>query len=73
MEKTLQLTFRNEEGRLFNLQLASPREDLTEADIAAVMDELIAKDIFQSSGGSLTEKVRARLVSREIEDIADFA
>lgn len=72
MEQFLQLVFRNQEGTLFTLQLGFPRENLTEADVTLVMDQVIAKNIFQSTGGALVEKVRARLTSREIQDIATF-
>ena len=46
MEKTLQLVFRNEEGGLFTLNIPDPREDLTEEDVTAVMDLVLAKGIF---------------------------
>lgn len=72
MEQFLQLVFRNEEGTLFTLQLGFPRESLTEAEVTLVMDQVIAKNVFQSTGGALVEKVRARLTSREIQDIATF-
>jgi uncharacterized protein YggL (DUF469 family) len=72
VEQFLQLVFRNEEGTLFTLQLVFPRENLTEAAVTLVMDQVIAKNIFQSTGGALVEKVRARLTSREIQDIATF-
>lgn len=72
MEQTLQLVFRNVEGSLFTIALANPREDLSQAEVAAAMDVVIARDIFQSNGGPLVSKVRARLVSREVVDIAVF-
>ncbi|MDK2785043.1 MAG: hypothetical protein PWR11_909, partial [Bacillota bacterium] len=51
MEKTLSLVFRNAAGRTTTLSLAAPREDLTDAEVAQVMQTIIAKNIFAGSGG----------------------
>ncbi|NLZ93893.1 MAG: DUF2922 domain-containing protein [Firmicutes bacterium] len=72
MESTLQLVFRNEDGRLFTLSVPEPKEDLTEADVTGVMDLILAKNIFQTTGGALVSKVRARIVSRDSMDVAAF-
>lgn len=72
MEKTLQLIFRNEEGSLYTLSLGFPREDLTEQQVSAAMDLVINSDIFDSTGGKLVSKVRARLVERGVQEIAAF-
>lgn len=73
MEKVLQLVFRNAEDSLFTLNLFYPREDLTEQEVDAVMDLILAKNIFLSTGGALVKKVRARLVARDVVDIATYA
>lgn len=72
MESTLQLVFRNEDGRLFTLSVPEPKADLTESAVTTVMDLILAKDIFQTTGGALLAKVRARIVSRDSMDIASF-
>lgn len=72
METTLQLVFRNEEGGLFTINLAFPKANLNEAEVTGVMDDIIAKNIFESTGGSLDSKVRARLVSREVQELIVF-
>ncbi|MDW7650333.1 MAG: DUF2922 domain-containing protein [Bacillota bacterium] len=72
METTLQLVFRNATGGLFTINLANPRDNLTELEVSGVMDQVLAKNIFQSTGGLLTGKVRARLVSREVVDFASY-
>jgi len=72
LEKSLQLIFRNAEGALFTISLSFPREDLTVTEVTAVMDNLLGKNVFESTGGTLIEKVRARLVSREVVDIVSF-
>ena len=72
MEKTLQLVFRNEEGGLFTLNIPDPREDLTEEDVTAVMDLVLAKGVFSGTGGGLVSKVRARIATRETVDFVSF-
>jgi hypothetical protein len=72
VEQTLQLVFRNEAGSTFNLSLAGPRTNLTAAAVAAAMDLVIARNIFQSTGGALTGKVRAGIIAREVTEIASF-
>jgi hypothetical protein len=69
MTKTLQLVFRNEEGRTVTLSLNDPIEPIDSGEVEGVMDTIIAKDVFTSSGGSLVEKVTARLVAREVTEI----
>ncbi|MCR3922749.1 MAG: DUF2922 domain-containing protein [Firmicutes bacterium] len=72
METVLQLVFRNEDGRLFTLNVQNPKDDLTEATVTPVMDLILAKNLFQSTGGALVQKVSARLVSRDTVDVAAF-
>jgi hypothetical protein len=70
--QTLQLQFRNEEGALFTLSLGFPRQDLEAAEVTTVMDAIINGDIFHTSGGAITDKVSARLVLREVEEIISY-
>jgi hypothetical protein len=70
--QTLQMLFRNEEGALFTMSLGFPRQDLEAAELTTVMDAIIDGDIFHTSGGAVTEKVSARLVLREVEEIISF-
>ena len=72
VEQTLQLVFRNEAGSTFSIALANPRANLTSVAVAAVMDLVIARNIFQSSGGALTGKERASQIAREVVEIASF-
>ncbi|MEN3203586.1 MAG: DUF2922 domain-containing protein [Atribacterota bacterium] len=62
MSKILVMTFRNEEGQAFRVRLRYPREDLTSEDVANVMDLILARNIFATSGGDLVEKVGAQVV-----------
>ncbi len=72
MEQTLRLIFRNAEGRNVTLSVSNPQDPLNSTDVNAAMDLIISADIFQTSGGSITEKVRAEVVSREVNTILEF-
>lgn len=62
MSKILVMTFQNEEGQTFRVRLRYPREDLTSEDVANVMDLILARNIFATSGGDLVAKVGAQVV-----------
>lgn len=72
MEKTLRLIFRNAEGRQVTISVRDPLDDLNSADVNAAMDLIINSDIFQTTGGSIVEKVRAEIVAREVTTILEF-
>ena len=64
--KTLELRFENEEGRNVTISLDSPIEPVDPAAINAAMDEIIAQNAFDSSGGELVAKIGARVVERNV-------
>lgn len=53
------MTFKNEAGQNVNIRLNYPRENLTPEAVSAVMDTIIAKNVFATTGGDLVEKVGA--------------
>jgi len=55
-KKVLRMTFNNALGSAVSITLQDPKADLTAAQIEAVMDQIIAKDIFLTSGGALVSK-----------------
>ncbi|MBW7651021.1 DUF2922 domain-containing protein [Anoxybacillus sp. ST4] len=64
--KTLELQFVNEEGKTVRLTIDEPREHVTQAEIANVMDVIIAANVFPSSGGDLIAKKGARLIDTTV-------
>lgn len=72
MEQTLRLIFRNAEGRNVTISVNNPKSPLNSAEVNDAMDLVVNADIFQTSGGSITEKVRAEVVSRGVETILEF-
>lgn len=68
-QQKLVFSFKNQEGRTVSFSLDNPRADLTGAEVETVMDLILAKNIFQSSGGLLVSKHDARLVDTTITDL----
>lgn len=65
MSKTLELVFRTAVGKETNISVPDPKDDLTLVQAQAVMQDVIDKNIFSVKGSALTEKVEARIRSRE--------
>lgn len=70
-QKILRLTFENAGGRTTSITLPEPREALTSAEIEAVMDLVIAKNIFTTTGGDLTAKRDIKIIDTTTDDLFD--
>lgn len=69
VEKTLLMTFINEEGAKSSISLSGIKDDLSQTDVAAAMDVVIAKNIFQSKGGNLKSKSAAQITERNVTEL----
>lgn len=65
MTKTLEMVFRTSAGTETIISLPDPKDDLTLAQVQAVMQDIITRNIFTVKNSALTEKVEARIRSRE--------
>jgi hypothetical protein len=65
MTKTLEMVFRTSAGNEASISVAEPQDDLTLAQALAVMQDIVAKDIFVVKGAALAEPVEARILSRD--------
>lgn len=72
MEQTLRLIFRNAEGRQVTISVSDPVDPLDSMEVNDVMDLIINSNIFNTSGGSITQKVRAEVVARDVTTILEF-
>ncbi len=72
MSETLRMVFRNAEDRLSAISIPDPDAELTAPQVQAVMDSIIAKNIFTTTGGDLVSKVRAEVVARTVDVIQEF-
>lgn len=70
--KTLQLNFRNQEGRPVTISVSNPVEPVDAQAVEDAMEVITQKNIFLTTGGEITGKVSARLVSREVTDVVVF-
>lgn len=72
MSDILRMVFRNASDRLTAISIPDPAPDLTAMEVESVMDSVLAKNVFMTSGGELTSKVKAEIVSRTVDVVAEF-
>jgi hypothetical protein len=70
IQKTLEMDFATELNRTHRIRIYDVRDDITPAEISAAMDQIITANLFSGSGGELTGKVNARIITKETEDIS---
>ncbi|OAT74128.1 DUF2922 domain-containing protein [Parageobacillus thermoglucosidasius] len=66
--KTLELTFNAEFGTA-RISIRNPKEPIDPTQVKAVMNQLVATDVFKSPNGDLVSPKSARVISRETQDI----
>ena len=66
MDYTLSMTFVNSGGDKVSISIAGVKPDITQAQASTLMDTIIVKDVFTSTGGSLTAKYAAQLTQRAV-------
>lgn len=69
MSRTLELIFVNATGGKVTIRVTDPKDDLTKAEVKTAMEQIVAKDIFSSPGGSLVGVAGARIVSRDVSEL----
>ncbi len=72
MSATLQMIFRNFEGRNATVSVTDPDPALTLLNAEAVMDSILSRNVFMTTGGELEDKVRAQVVSRTVDVLGEF-
>ncbi|KLU66109.1 hypothetical protein DEAC_c21480 [Desulfosporosinus acididurans] len=70
-KKVLRMTFNNAAGNAVTITMPQPKDSLTAADIEAVMDQIITKNIFLTSGGELISKRDVKIVDTTTNDLFD--
>ena len=65
-DKSLVMTFLNSEGSRASITIAGVKDTVTETEVAAAMDVVIAANIFNSSGGDLVSKHSAQITERNV-------
>ena len=70
MTKTLEMVFRNQDGKEVTVRMADPKDDLTKAQVDPVMQDIIAKNVFTTNGGDLVQIVDARIRTGDAVSLA---
>ena len=66
MEYSLAMTFITTSGDKVSLTVTGVKSTITQAEVSALMDTIVAKDIFLTKSGSLTAKYGAQLTERQV-------
>ncbi len=64
MAKSLSMSFLTDEGKKTSITVNNVKEDLTDAEVKAAMEVIIAKNIFFSAGGDLKSINSAHIIDR---------
>ncbi|MGL5755374.1 MAG: DUF2922 domain-containing protein [Paraclostridium sp.] len=67
--KKLVMSFKNSLGRFVSISVDDPRENVTEAEIKAVMSMIVEKNIFAPNDADIVEAVEAKIV---VTDTTEF-
>ena len=71
ISRVLRLTFTTASGKTFAITIPNPRVDLQQAKAVAVMDSIIASDLFLTSSGALTGVRDIRVIDTTTNDLFD--
>nr|WP_312292735.1 DUF2922 domain-containing protein [Clostridium chromiireducens] len=66
MEYTLAMTFLTAAGEKSTLSVSGVKSTLTKNEVNALMDVVIAKNIFKTNSGDLVKKSGAQLTQRQV-------
>lgn len=66
MEYTLSMTFLTETNEKLALSISGVKENITDENVSALMDIILANDIFISKKGAIVSKHSAKLTQREV-------
>lgn len=69
-DKSLMMSFMNEQGKKVSIKVDGVKDGVTQAEISSVMDTIMAKNIFETTGGDLKIKDSAQIVEKTVEKIA---
>ncbi|MGM0873365.1 MAG: DUF2922 domain-containing protein [Bacillota bacterium] len=70
MAKVLELQFLNTEGKIVKVNVDSPNEPINNLAINTAMDNILAANIFISTGGEFVSKKGARVIERNVTDLS---
>ncbi|AOY74690.1 DUF2922 domain-containing protein [Clostridium formicaceticum] len=69
MDKYLRMVFKTDEDKLVSLRVSDPKEDLTDSEVKAAMETVIASGAIISSSGELVAIDSAYLVETSTTEL----
>jgi len=69
MERTLQMVFENAAGKNTRISIPDPKDDLTPGEVQNAMDTIVAKNIFNTTGGEIVKAVSASIINRDVVEL----
>lgn len=70
MVKTLQMVFQNQMGKNVSISIGDVKDTITADEIKTLMQLIIARNIFESTGGDLTTIMSADIVTRDVQEMS---
>ena len=64
MDRNINLIFLTQDDTKYTVTVKDVKEDVTDAEISALMDKIILHDIFRPMGAKLVQKVSAKIVEK---------
>ena len=64
--KVLQMRFKDNDDKIFGIDLNDPKDDITAENIKQVMDDIILKNIFKRG---LNAKIGAQIVTKTVQEL----
>mgnify|MGYP002622927678 FL=1 len=69
MTTRLTMSFKNEADRTSSYTIDDPKADITEAEVQAVMEDMISRNIFNTTGGDLKSIAAARVTTTSVNQL----
>ncbi|HBK54338.1 MAG TPA: DUF2922 domain-containing protein [Syntrophomonas wolfei] len=69
-QRILEMAFNTQLGKTQRIRVYDAKDPITGAEVAAAMEDIIAKNIFTSTSGNLTGKIDARLLTTDSSDLS---
>ena len=69
----LRMTFQNAQGRTVSINLQDPVDNPDATQVGECMDKVVLGNIFDTSGGAITAKLKAEVISTSTTSIVDYS
>jgi hypothetical protein len=69
MATVLTMSFKNAADRTSSYSIEDPRADITEAEVESVMQDIITRNVFNTSGGDLISVAAAKITTTTVTEL----